>query len=324
MLCLFYGVMSGIGTGFAYVTPVATVVKWFPHRKGLMGGIVIFGFGIGAFLFSPAVRYLIKEFDWQTSFIGLGCVFLVLGSILARFIQPPEAGQVSDGGAAKSVQRAKDLTPREVIKTRRFWLAWSVCFLVLIVGVGLMGHIVSHALESGISPMSAALVLSVVAIFNGLGRVTSGGVSDIIGRANTLSIAAFMMMVAAVGLMFIQNNLILLYTLGGVFGLAFGACLVLYPVLATELFGEKHMGANYGILFSSYGIGGFLGPMLFGAMHDGHGDYQSVLMLSFVLCCVGGCLALALSRVEHQLKCQAQNASPKTLTASKSAYKCLS
>jgi OFA family oxalate/formate antiporter-like MFS transporter len=292
-MCFVYGIISGVGTGLAYVTPMATVVKWFPKKKGLMGGIVVFGFGAGAFIFSPLVRFLINQFSWQAAFVSLGMIFLVVGILLSRFIQlpPSDFDQQEENASEKNVALV-NWSPTHVLRSRIFWLAWSAWFLVLTVGLGLMGHIVSYASGSGIDAMSAAYVLSVIAIFNGAGRIIFGGISDYIGRVNSLIGACFVMAAVIGGLIFFGDQLIFLYSLGAVFGLCFGTCLVLYPMFASEIFGTKHLGMNYGMLFSSYGVGGFVGPILFGRLYDMSGNYQLILLISAGLCIVAGVLAI--------------------------------
>ncbi len=294
-LCVVYGAVGGLGTGFAYVTPVATVVKWFPSRKGLMGGVVIFGFGFGAFVFSPLVSRIIESFGWTRAFFSLGLLFILLGTAASWLMVPPPR-KPEDGPGDPGKPKVADIPPFAVLKAPAFWMAWSVWFLALAVGLGTMGHIVPYAVETGIEPLAAALILSVVAIFNGAGRVILGAVSDRIGRFRVLSGACWGMAAVPVLLIAAGGNLLPLSATGILFGLAFGALLILYPVLAADLFGTKHLGTNYGLLFSSYGFAGFAGPVLFGSIYDATGGYGMVFIISAGLCLAAGFLAAALKR----------------------------
>lgn len=297
-LCLFYGVIGGLGTGFAYVTPMATVVKWFPHKKGLMGGIVVFGFGAGAFILSPVVRRIISAYSWQTAFISLGIFFMVAGLIVAQFLELPPAGRGKEIAGKKKIREPlMELSPLEVLKTPVFWLAWTAWLLVLIVGLGLMGHIVSYATEAGIDKMAAAFILSIIAVFNGIGRISIGGLSDKISPTRTLAGACFVMAAVSAGLTIVGESVVLLYLLGGIFGLCFGTWLILYPVITSDLFGTKHLGVNYGLLFSSYGIGGFAGPLLYGMIYDTTGSYSAIFIISTLICVIAGFLALRVRAV---------------------------
>ncbi|MBA3051933.1 OFA family MFS transporter [bacterium] len=307
-LCLVYGVIGGIGTGFAYVTPMATVVKWFPHKKGLMGGIVVFGFGAGAFVLSPLVRKIISVYSWQTSFISLGIFFIIAGLIVSQFLVLPPEGRAITAPGKTIRQPLAEMTPIEALKTPVFWMAWTAWLLALTVGLGLMGHIVSYATEVGIDKMTAAFILSIIAIFNGAGRISIGALSDKIGRTRALSGACFVMAAVMAGFTVVGESVVLLYILGGLFGLCFGTWMILYPLITSELFGTKHLGVNYGLLFSSYGIGGFAGPLLYGKVYDTTGSYGTMFSIAAVMCAVAGFLALGIKIAARKYKTSAANA----------------
>ncbi|MBU4310924.1 OFA family MFS transporter [bacterium] len=293
-LCLVYGIIGGIGTGFAYVTPMATVIKWFPHKKGLMGGIVVFGFGAGAFLLAPLARMIISNHSWQLAFRSLGMVFMVLGLIAAQFLRLPPEDWMKGVAKVRIRPSLREATPREVLRAPLFWMLWCFWTLNLIVGLGLMGHIVVFATESGVAIMAAAFILSVVAIFNGAGRIALGALSDKVGRMRVLAGASFLVALVSFLLPFTAGRVELLYILGGVFGLSFGGWLISYPTVAAEVFGTKHLGANYGLLFASYGVGGFIGPLFYSRIYDTMGSYQIAFSISGAMCLVAGVLALVI------------------------------
>ncbi len=298
-LCITYGVIGGFGTGFAYVTPVSTVVKWFPERKGLMSGIVIFGFGAGSFIFSPLVSWIIQNFSWQIAFYSLGVLFLVLTVGSSFFMILPSDGEEEE--TSEESHAVRDYTPFEMLKTPGFWLAWIGWFFALSVGLGVMGHVVNYAIGTGVIAFWAAFILSIVAVFNGLGRVLTGAISDKVGGLLMLALSCFGMGLSALLFYFSAGNLWMFYTIAILFGFSFGALLVLYPVITAELFGVEHMGANYGILFSSYGIGGFVGPVVFGQLHDLTTSYSPALLLSTVLCAVAAGLIIILRNIRENV-----------------------
>ncbi len=304
-LCCIYGIVGGIGTGFAYVTPMATVVKWFPHKKGLMGGFVVFGFGAGAFFLSPMVRKIITDFGWRTSFIAFGAVFTAVTFIASKFIKnPPEEWLKDVISKTPTRESLMETDGMATLRTSIFWMAWAVWFFALTVGLGLMGHIVSYATEKGVDPMAAAFCLSIIAIFNGIGRILIGGLSDKIGRTSALAGALFLMATVSFSLHFYADKLALLYILCALFGVSFGTCMVLYPAIAADMFGTKYLGGNYGLLFSSYGLGGFLGPIFFGRVHDLTKEYFLAFIISSLLCLIGGVLALAVRAKGRRIKAQ--------------------
>jgi OFA family oxalate/formate antiporter-like MFS transporter len=295
-LCLVYGVLGGLGTGFAYVTPVATMVKWFPEKKGLMSGIVIFGFGAGAFVFSPLVSKLIEIYSWQYAFFILGGLFFIVTTACAQFMVLPEESETAEAGEKESADSAMELSPLEMLKTPAFWLAWFAWFFALTVGLGTMGHIVKYATKTGIATLSAAFILSVVAVFNGLGRILMGAISDKLGQLLMFAFSCFAMAVVAVLFNLSAGMLWMFYLTGALFGLSFGALLILYPVITAELFGVEHLGANYGILFSSYGVGGFVGPLVFGQLYDATASYNLIFLYSALTCVIATTLVMLLRK----------------------------
>lgn len=283
-LTLTYGMVAGFGAGLAYVTPVAAASKWFPSKKGLVSGIIIFGFGAGAFLLAPAAGWLIANAGWRSTFKILGGFFLAAATIASRFVNAPDSqtvGEAADLSRAPGprfiIPRAmSESSPSELFRNPVFYALWSVWFLCLSAGLGAMGHLVAHATKSGIGQMRAAMVLSVIAAFNGAGRIILGALSDKIGRIRVFAGAAATMAAVSFGFSIVRADAgggATLYGLGALFGLSFGSLLVLYPTIAADFFGTKHLGANYGILFSSYGIAGIVGPIIYGRIFDATGGY---------------------------------------------------
>ncbi|MDO8733705.1 MAG: OFA family MFS transporter [Elusimicrobiota bacterium] len=294
-ILITYGVLGGIGTGFAYVTPVATAVKWYPHKKGLVSGIVVFGFGAGAFILSPLVRWLITNYGWRESFLYLGGVFFVITILAARMIKAPPLDWAQKFQAKQTTRPPLfELAPSQVLKSELFYIAWFIWFFNLFVGLGTMGHIVSYAMLNGIDKMTAAFLLSIIAIFNGFGRVAIGAFSDKIGRLRVLSAASIVLATVSFFMLKAGSNVSVYYVLCALFGLAFGSCMVLYPATAADLFGTKHFGTNYGLLFSSYGLAGLLGPYVFGKIYDLNNDYTSAFYLAICITVISGVLAVIL------------------------------
>lgn len=295
--CLTYGVISGFGTGLAYVTSVVAANKCFPHKKGLVSGIIIFGFGAGAFLLAPLTKSIINSFNYQTAFITLGAVFTLITLMASQFIYIPP--QTTESSATIVDTKVKNFLPSELFSYPLFYAAWAVWFLNLSSGLGAMGHIVPFAEKNGMSAIKAAFLLSIIALSNGAGRVIMGTLSDKIGRIKTLTFAAALMTAVSWGFANINSlisstDITKMYILSIFFGIAFGTFLVLYPTTTAELFGTKYLGTNYGILFSSYGAGGLLGPFIFGRIYDKTLNYKSAFTLSVVMSLAGFIIALYL------------------------------
>ncbi|HSV26558.1 MAG TPA: OFA family MFS transporter, partial [Sedimentisphaerales bacterium] len=288
-------VLGGIGIGIAYVCPVATCVKWFPDKRGLITGLAVMGFGAGAFFFAPLAQSLISGSPYTllnvplfpmpqigvfNTFLSLGLIFLVTVVGGAQLLRNPPAGYVPAGWQPAATTQTSavtkvDYTAMEMLRTPNFWLLWVTFFISCTAGlmvimkaspiwqsfsIGTMSGPIQEDVYIKIAT-AGALAVSILAIFNALSRILWGKISDSLGRKSTLIIIAILCGVTM--LMLDWMRVYPLYLLGvSVVGLCFGGHLALYPALTADLFGTKHIGANYGWIFSAFGAGGFAGPYL--------------------------------------------------------------
>jgi MFS transporter, OFA family, oxalate/formate antiporter len=305
-----YAVLGGIGIGMAYVCPIATCVKWFPDRRGLITGLAVAGFGAGAFFFAPLARALITGGSYQLFGIGLfplpqagifgtftvlGFIFLVTVVLGAQLLRNPPAGYCPPGwtppmAAAGAVHA--EFTPREMLRTPVFWVLWvtylagSTAGLMIIMKAAPIWQSFSLATVVEIPvahepfvavSSAAAMAVAVLAIFNAAGRILWGRVSDTFGRERTLMLMFILCGLLLLGLDWMRAYP--LYLLGvSMIALCFGGYLALYPAVAADYFGTRNIGVNYGLLFTAYGAGGLLGPYLAAAlMRDAGGiEYQVI------------------------------------------------
>lgn len=297
-LILTFAVLGGIGIGVAYVCPIATCVKWFPDKRGLITGLAVAGFGAGAFFFAPLAGALITGSKYQlfnipffgvpevgvfNAFMILGIIFLVAVVGGAQLLKNPPPGYQPEGWeppvATQENQKAvqADYSPTEMLKTPAFWVLWITFFAGCTAGLQIimkaspiwesfaLGGFDAFIPESKYLAAGAAgaTAVSVLAIFNSLGRIIWGKISDIIERKTTL----FIMFVLCGAAMLMLNVEWMrpypLYLLGiSIIGLCFGGFLSLYPALTADYFGTKHIGVNYGWMFTAFGAGGIFGPFL--------------------------------------------------------------
>lgn len=276
-LVFSYGVVVGLGVGFAYVTPIATCIKWFPDKRGMIVGLAVMGFGAGPLVFGPLLEALLGKdpagfaATVPRTFLVLAAIFFVgvIGS--AQFYRVPPVGWTPPGWAGSRARTAAlDLAPRAVLGTWQFYLLWLVYFLGTSVGLTAIGEATPLLKEmaSSVAVMSAGTALGVMAIFNGLGRLTWGGVSDRVGRRPAVLAMCAVSILACLG--FLQSVSGFWMLLGGLSlaAFAYGGYLALMPSLTADYFGPKNVGANYGMLFSAWGLCGFLVPGYFAGIMD--------------------------------------------------------
>ena len=277
-LALTYGVISGIGIGFAYVCPIATLVKWFPDYKGLITGVAVAGFGLGAFFLLYIEEFLILSVGngrIGLAFWILGILFFLTVVISAQYLKNPPKGWIPPGFTPKqtkmTIKGKKDYEPKEMVRTAQFWLLWGMFILAASAGLMTIGNVTSfigQKLETqGILEYSVLAVTagSLLAIFNSAGRIVWGAVSDRLGRIFTM-IIMFGTLGIAMFFFGIQTEYLFLLIGACTIGFCFGGNFALFPSATDDYFGTTNLGRNYGIVFTAYGIAGALGPFIAGIL----------------------------------------------------------
>jgi len=302
-LLLLIGVIGGAGIGLGYVCPIAACVKWFPDLKGFVTGLAVAGFGAGAFIFIKLAGgwgNLIYNHGISYTFIAFGVIFAVCVTIGGLLLVNPPAGwkplrwnpKTAAGGASKS--KVKDLTQGETIKTPQFWMIWLA--FVFSAGCGLMviGNLKDFGISAGLSGEAAGTALGLLALFNGLGRIVWGTISQKL----TAKFSLVLMTLLQGAMMFIilrmGSSTLALGIAGCWIGFNFGGNFALFPLLTLENFGGKNLGANYGAVFTAYGVGGIAGPIIAGYFRDSLGQFAPSFIIAAVACIAAALIALAL------------------------------
>ena len=292
-LYITFGVIVGLGIGFAYVTPLTTTIKWWPDKRGLMTGIVVMGFGAGAIIGGIGGPLLIGSVGVSTTFVIFGIIFGGVITFCGALLKNPPPGYKPAGWSPPApapgakVTRA-DFTVGEMIGTLPFYLLWLEYFISA--GVGLI--IISQASPigqeiAGLTPVVAGGALTMLAVFNGLGRPGFGWISDTIGRKNALALIFGMHLVS---LLFILPNATTFatYALGVcMVGFAFGGTLALMPAFTSDFFGTKNLGINYGAVFTAYGAAGGVLSLFAIQVRVAAGDWKTAFWY-LVIACVAG------------------------------------
>jgi OFA family oxalate/formate antiporter-like MFS transporter len=288
-LALGYGVIGGIGIGFTYVCPVATGIKWFPDKRGLITGLSVAGFGAGALILAPVARSLIDSMGIFSTLSTLGIIFLVVVVAASQLLRNPPDGYAPAGWTppAKSQVTKESFSTGQMLKTPQFYSIWVMYFFGCLAGLMIIGQTSPIGQElAGYSAATAALAVMLLSIFNGAGRIFWGRVSDALGRMKTLSVM-FLLCGVAMLLYSTIRAFPPYYWIGvSIVGACFGGYLALFPAVTADFFGTKNIGANYGFVFMAYGVGGLLGPQFAARVLEATGGYTVAFIVTGVLCLI--------------------------------------
>lgn len=278
-----FGILAGTGIGFGYASATPPAVKWFPAAKtGMIAGIVVSGFGLASVYTAPLTKYLIGQYGVQQTVLVLGVAFLVVVVLLAQILRTPPAGYVPIGTPAPKPSVASgpvvkdNFAPMEMLRTIQFPAIWFMYACGAGAGLMIIAKLAAIVKELVGRDIGFALV-AVLAIGNGAGRIGAGMLSDTIGRKNTLFIcfvmqAVLIMLLSTAKTGSILASVPLLSVVAALIGANYGANLALFPSLTKDFYGLKNFGVNYGLVFTSWGVGGFMLAFLAGKMYD---KYQS-------------------------------------------------
>jgi OFA family oxalate/formate antiporter-like MFS transporter len=270
---LGFGVLAGAGIGFGYASATPPAVKWFPASKtGLIAGLVVSGFGLASVYIAPLATELIKAFGINVTVISLGVGFLVVVCGLAQLLRVPPKGYVPPGTpkatSGGGPVRREDFSPNEMLKTWQFYALWFM--YACGAGAGLM--VISIATTLGKAEAGVIAVVA-LAIGNGAGRVLAGALSDKLGRKITL--AAFLVLQALMIVLLSQatpdsvlGGALAIALLCAFVGMNYGSNLALFPSFTKDFYGLKNFGVNYGLIFTAWGVGGFMLSLCAGQIKD--------------------------------------------------------
>ncbi len=300
-----FGVLVGTGLGFGYSSATPPALKWFPPAKtGLVAGIVVSGFGLASVYIAPLAKYLLGSYGLQTSMLIFGVAFAIVVGVFANLlVNPPkgysvtEAASDADTVASTATPSNLEVTPSQMVKSVKFYLLWTIFFIGSGAGLMVIGSVAGMAKKS-LGEM-AFVAVALVAVGNASGRIVAGMLSDRIGRSQTLVIMLLfqaLLMFAAIPVMgAASGSAVLLVLLATFIGFNYGTNLALFPSFAKDLWGLKNFGTNYGILFSAWGVGGFVMGRASQMIQANTGSYNMSFMIAGIALVFGAVLTLKLS-----------------------------
>ncbi|WP_096439110.1 L-lactate MFS transporter [Alteribacter populi] len=269
LFLLTYGLASGLGLGLGYIAPVSTLVKWFPDRRGLATGMAVMGFGAGALITAPIAANLMNSIGITTTFYVLGTSYFLLIILGASYIAPPPEGWMPDGmkkdiASGKKIVKKdlSQLTAKEAVKTRRFWMLWTMMLINTSAGIMMISVASPMAQEVvGLTAAAAATMVGIMGIFNGGGRLAWAAISDYIGRPAIFMIFFILQLIAFLMLPNV-TNVLLFQALILIVVSCYGGGFSNLPAYIGDLFGTKQLGAIHGYMLTTWSLGGIIGPFL--------------------------------------------------------------
>ncbi len=306
-----FGILTGAGIGLSYASATPPAVKWFSAAKtGMIAGIVVSGFGLASVYAAPLAKWLTTACGIQNMVLIFGIGFLVLVCALAQILKPPPAGYVPAGTVApKGGPNAKkeNFLPREMLKTWQFYLLWFMYACGAGAGLMIIAKLATIASKQASIELGFVLV-AVLAVGNGAGRIVAGTLSDKIGRRATMIIC----FISQAVLIFLLSRTAsgtwlatvpVLAVLSALIGANYGANLSLFPSVTKDYYGLKHFGMNYGFVFTAWGAGGFVLALLAGKVYDATQSFRFAYYCSIGLLIAAAVVALIV-RAPHHLEKQ--------------------
>ena len=292
MLIVTYGLVGGLGLGMAYGSTVSTCVKFFPDKRGLIGGITTAVYGLSSVILPPIVTVIVAKTDATFAFKVVGVAFMILIAVSCIFLEQCPQGYVPEGFNPQ----AKGNVAKVVNKNWKGMLSSPIFYVMLLLLTcgAFTGMMISSQTSSlaqnivGMSTVAASLAVSVFALFNACGRIFAGLLSDKIGRINTLMIACIIAVFGLICLYITSEGSTSTFYVGiSILGLSFGSFMGVYPGFTADQFGPKNNSVNYGIMFIGFALAGFFGPRIMGSTYAKTGEYKQAFVYAIILSIVG-------------------------------------
>ena len=297
VLYLTFGIIGGIGIGLGYIVALAMLIKWFPDRRGFITGLAVAGFGLGAFFTGPIAAALLTSVGVGNTFLYLGIAYLVIIVAVAQVFRPAPEGY-APAGWTPSVRQQADRSVREytllgALRLPRWYVLWLILALNVTAGAALISVASPLAQKfTGVGALTAAIMVSTISIFNGVGRLFWGWLSDSIGRPFVF-LSMFIIQAIVFALLPSISNFALLLVPAAIIALCYGGGFGTMPAFAADFFGPKNAGTIYGAMLTAWSAGGIVGPILITSFSAGKSiDYVTPLYIIAALMLVSAALPL--------------------------------
>ncbi|MFE8706717.1 OFA family MFS transporter [Streptococcus pyogenes] len=299
LLYIGYGVIGGLGLGAGYITPISTIIKWFPDKRGMATGFAIMGFGFASLLTSPIAQWLIETEGLVATFYLLGLIYLIVMLFASQLIIKPTAAEIAILDKKRLQNNSyliEGMTAKEALKTKSFYCLWVILFINITCGLGLISVVAPMAQDlTGMSPEMSAIVVGAMGIFNGFGRLVWASLSDYIGRRVTVILLFLVSIIMTISLIFARSSLIFMISIATLMT-CYGAGFSLIPPYLSDLFGAKELATLHGYILTAWAIAALTGPMLLSITVEWTHNYLLTLCVFIVLYILGLMVVLRLKK----------------------------
>jgi len=298
MLYLAYGVIGGAGLGLGYIVPVATLIRWFPDKRGMISGLAVAGFGAGALVTAPVAESLILSVGVAATFEILGGAYLAIVLAGGAFMKNPPDGYTPPGCQSKPVNQpgssTQNFTLAQALGSWQWYALWMTLFLNTTAGITIISQASPMAQEiSHVTATTAAGLVGVISIANGFGRLLWAWFSDIVGRRTV-----FLMMFLLQSVLFLMlahaHQFALLSLLAFLILLCYGGGFGTMPAFAADYFGAKQVGSIYGLMLTAWGAAAMTGPTLIARVREATGHYQGAMQVIAIVMLLSSVVPLLL------------------------------
>jgi OFA family oxalate/formate antiporter-like MFS transporter len=295
LMVIGFGILVGTGIGFGYASTTPPAVKWFPpSRRGQISGLVVAGFGLASVYASPLANTMLKSFGISNTFLYLGIGFLIAIVLLAQLLKNPPAGYIPPGmpavGSPKHIPAGHQYDWHEMMKTPQFYLLWLMFGFGSFAGLMMISSMAKIAAQQLPGINLGFILVAFLAIGNAGGRIIAGLLSDKMGRMRTILLIASCQAVMMFLFKYFTTAPVLV--LGAILvGAFYGANLAVFPSVTGDYYGTKNLGVNYGLVFTSWGVGGVFGGMVAGKIFDMTNSYDQAFLVAVVICVLQAALS---------------------------------
>ncbi|MBW0933043.1 OFA family MFS transporter [Priestia megaterium] len=294
MLYLLAGVIVGFADGTAYITSLSNLIKWFPNRKGLISGVSVSAYGLGSLVFKYINATLIDTVGISQTFFYWGIIVMIMvvgGSLLLR-----EAIVVETPINAENAENKRDYTVKEMLATKEVYFLFIMFFTACMSGLYLISIVKDIGVQlAGLNVAAAANAVAMIAIFNTVGRLILGSLSDKVSRLKVIASTFFITAIAVLTLSFVQLNYGIFFICVAAIAFCFGGNITVFPAIVGDFFGLKNHSKNYGIVYQGFGLGALAGSFIAALL----GGFKPTFIVIGTLCVLSLIIAIFIKPPNH-------------------------